>query len=158
MSFFRDSKEPLYGRADSIMKLAPFTTSVLKEIMSDHKPDYTKDDLLGLYTFTGGVPKYIEQFMDNGCTDVESMVDFMLQPDSSFLTEGQALLVQEFGKKYGNYFSIRNFQWQEYFVGDGYGYGRDQSGRTTEKIGRRLWAGKEETADIFKREFSNSPL
>jgi len=30
----------------------------------------------------------------------------MLQPDSSFLTEGQALLVQEFGKKYGNYFSI----------------------------------------------------
>ena len=59
MSFFRDSKEPLYGRADSIMKLVPFTTSVLKEIMSDHKPDYTKDDLLGLYTFTGGVPKYI---------------------------------------------------------------------------------------------------
>ena len=37
---------------------------------------------------------------------MESMVDFMLQPDSSFLTEGQALLVQEFGKKYGNYFSI----------------------------------------------------
>ena len=55
---FRDSKEPLYGRADSIMKLAPFTTSVLKEIISDHKADYTKDDLLALYTFTGGVPKY----------------------------------------------------------------------------------------------------
>ena len=103
---FRDSKEPLYGRADSIMKLAPFTTSVLKEIISDHKADYTKDDLLALYTFTGGVPKYIEQFMDNGCTSMESMVDFMLQPDSSFLTEGQALLIQEFGKKYGNYFSI----------------------------------------------------
>ena len=65
---FRDSKEPLYGRADSIMKLAPFTTSVLKEIISDHKADYTKDDLLALYTFTGGVPKYIEQFMDHGCT------------------------------------------------------------------------------------------
>ena len=103
---FRDSKEPLYGRADSIMKLAPFTTSVLKEIMSEHKADYSKDDLLALYTFTGGVPKYIEQFMDNGCTSMESMVDFMLQPDSSFLTEGQALLIQEFGKKYGNYFSI----------------------------------------------------
>ena len=43
------------------MKLAPFTTSVLKEIISDHKADYTKDDLLALYTFTGGVPKYIEQ-------------------------------------------------------------------------------------------------
>ena len=103
---FRDSKEPLYGRADSIMKLSSFTTSILKEIISDHKADYSKDDLLALYTFTGGIPKYIEQFMDNGCTSMESMVDFMLQPDSSFLTEGQALLVQEFGKKYGNYFSI----------------------------------------------------
>ena len=103
---FRDAKEPLYGRADSIMKLFPFTTPVLKEILADHKPAYTKDDLLALYTFTGGVPKYVEQFMDNGCTDMESMVDFMLQPESSFLTEGQALLIQEFGKKYGNYFSI----------------------------------------------------
>lgn len=103
---FRDAKEPLYGRADSIMKLSPFTTSVLKEILADYKPEYEKDDLLALYTFTGGVPKYIEQLMDNGCTDMESMVDFMLQPGSSFLTEGQALLIQEFGKKYGNYFSI----------------------------------------------------
>ncbi len=103
---FRDSKEPLYGRADMIMKLFPFTTSVLKKILADHKPNYTKEDLLALYTFTGGVPKYIEQFMDRGCTDMESMVDLMLQPDSSFLTEGTALLIQEFGKKYGNYFSI----------------------------------------------------
>lgn len=103
---FRDSKEPLYGRADMIMKLFPFTTSVLKEILADHKPNYTKEDLLALYTFTGGVPKYIEQFMDRGCTDMESMVDLILQPDSSFLTEGTALLIQEFGKKYGNYFSI----------------------------------------------------
>lgn len=59
---FRDSKEPLYGRADTIMKLFPFTTSVLKEILADHKPNYSKEDLLALYTFTGGVPKYIEQF------------------------------------------------------------------------------------------------
>ena len=34
------------------------------------------------------------------------MVDYMLQPESPFITEGRALLVQEFGKKYGNYFSI----------------------------------------------------
>ena len=103
---FRDAKEPLYGRADSVMKLFPFATSVLKDVLADHKPGYAKDDLLALYTFTGGVPKYVELFMDNGCTDMESMVDFMLQPESSFLTEGQALLIQEFGKKYGNYFSI----------------------------------------------------
>ena len=30
----------------------------------------------------------------------------MVQPDSPFLTEGKNLLIQEFGKQYGNYFSI----------------------------------------------------
>lgn len=36
---FRDSEEPLYGRADMIMRLFHFTTSVLKEILAEHKPD-----------------------------------------------------------------------------------------------------------------------
>lgn len=103
---FRDSREPLYGRADSIIKLSAFTTPVLKQILSDYKSDYTYDDLLALYTFTGGVPKYIEFFVDKGCTDMESMVDAMLQPDSVMLSEGRAMLIQELGKKYGNYFSI----------------------------------------------------
>lgn len=103
---FRDSREPLYGRADSIIKLSAFTTPVLKQILSDYKSDYTHDDLLALYTFTGGVPKYIEFFVDKGCTDMESMVEAMLQPDSIMLSEGRAMLIQELGKKYGNYFSI----------------------------------------------------
>ena len=103
---FRDYREPLYGRADSIIKLSAFTTPVLKQILSDYKPDYTHDDLLALYTFTGGVPKYIEFFMDKGCTDMEQMVDAMLQQDSMMLTEGKSMLIQELGKKYGNYFSL----------------------------------------------------
>lgn len=103
---FRDSREPLYGRADRLIKLMPFATSVLKEILSDYKPDYTNEDLLTLYTFTGGIPKYIELFMDNNCTDMEQMVRFMTQPYSPFIEEGRTLLIQEFGKKYGNYFSI----------------------------------------------------
>lgn len=103
---FMDSREPLYGRCDSIIKLRPFSTSVLKEILYDHKPDYTHEDLLALYTFTGGVPKYIDLFMQKGCTDMESMVDCIVQLDSPFLNEGKALLIQEFGKKYGNYFAI----------------------------------------------------
>lgn len=103
---FMDAREPLYGRCDSIIKLRPFSTSVLKEILHDHKPDYTHEDLLALYTFTGGVPKYIDLFMQKGCTDMESMVDYIVQFDSPFLNEGKALLIQEFGKKYGNYFAI----------------------------------------------------
>jgi AAA+ ATPase superfamily predicted ATPase len=103
---FKDEKEPLYGRSDRILKLRPFTTQVIKQILADFKPDYTNEDLLALYTFTGGIPKYVELFMDNGSTDMGAMVDFMTQPDSPFLDEGKTLLIQEFGTKYGNYFSI----------------------------------------------------
>lgn len=103
---FKDSKEPLYGRSDRVLKLYPFDTSVLKDILYDYKPSYLPDDLLALYTFTGGVPKYVELLMDAGATDMDSMVDFMIQPDSPFIDEGNTLLIQEFGKKYGNYFSI----------------------------------------------------
>lgn len=103
---FKDSKEPLYGRSDRVLKLYPFTTSVMKEILKDYKPDYIPEDLLALYTFTGGVPKYIELLMDGGATDMESMVEFMVQPDSPLIDEGNMMLIQEFGKKYGNYFSV----------------------------------------------------
>lgn len=103
---FKGEKEPLYGRSDRILKLQSFTTPVLKQILADYKPNYTHEDLLALYTFTGGIPKYVELLMDSGSTDLESMITFMTQPDSPFVDEGSTLLVQEFGKKYGNYFSI----------------------------------------------------
>lgn len=103
---FKDAKEPLYGRSDRVLKLYPFTTDVIKEILRDYKAYYSPDDLLALYTFTGGVPKYVELLMDAGATDMEKMVTFMIQPDSPFIDEGNTLLIQEFGKKYGNYFSI----------------------------------------------------
>ena len=77
---FQDNKEPLFGRADNIIKLSAFSLSVLKEIMHEYAPTHSNDDLLALYTFTGGVPKFTE--------------------------EGKNLLIEEFGKNYGTYFSI----------------------------------------------------
>lgn len=103
---FQDRKEPLFGRADAMIKLTPFTTSVLKEIMHDYKPDYTNDELLALYTYTGGVPKYVELLVDNNALPIPKMIKYICQPDSPFIDEGRNLLIQEFGKKYGNYFSI----------------------------------------------------
>ena len=103
---FKDSKEPLFGRADLEIRLKPFRTDVMKEIMRDANPEYTNDDLLALYAITGGVPKYIELFINNGCTNLDSMIGFMTRPDSQFIEEGRNLLIQEFGKNYGTYFSI----------------------------------------------------
>lgn len=103
---FQDKKEPLFGRADAMIKLTPFTTVVLKEILSDYKPDYTNDELLALYTYTGGVPKYVELLVDNKALTISKMIKYICQSDSPFIDEGRNLLIQEFGKKYGNYFSI----------------------------------------------------
>lgn len=103
---FLDAKEPLYGRCDSIIKLKPFATDVLKEVLAEYKPGYTSEDLLALYAFTGGVPKYVDLLMQNGCTDVNAMIDYIVQPYSTFVDEGNALLIQEFGRKYGNYFAL----------------------------------------------------
>lgn len=103
---FKDEKQPLYGRADLTLTLEPFRTDLLREIIGDYKKGYSNDDLLSLYCFTGGVPKYVELLMDNGCTSMESMVDYMTGPDSQFLDEGRNMLIQEFGRQYATCFSI----------------------------------------------------
>jgi AAA+ ATPase superfamily predicted ATPase len=55
---------------------------------------------------TGGVPKYIELLMDGGAHNAKKMLDWVTGADSPFLSEGKELLVSEFGKEYGTYFSI----------------------------------------------------
>lgn len=103
---FRDAEEPLFGRSDAILKLRPFGTDVMKQILADHHPDYAPDDLLALYMYTGGVPKYIESFMDNGAFSRDAMLRHMIRKDSIFIDEGKRMLVEAFGKEYGTYFSV----------------------------------------------------
>lgn len=103
---FEDKSEPLYGRQMQQIMLTRFAPSVLKEILSEYNPNYTKEDLLALYTFTGGVAKYVELLMDAGATTKRKMLNYIIQPNSIFIAEGKNLLVEEFGKDYGVYFSI----------------------------------------------------
>lgn len=103
---FRDKKEPLYGRQTDMMRIRAFAPSVMKEIMAVYSPDYTSEDLLAMYLFTGGVAKYIEMFVDRGCMTKERMLDVIFEPDGFFMGEGKAMLIEEFGKDYGTYFSI----------------------------------------------------
>ena len=103
---FQNSEEPLFGRADNIIKLSPFDTETLKEIIRDYNPDYLNDDLLALYTFTGGIPKYLETLCDGCELKIDKMIEFMVRENSPFIDEGRNLLIQEFGKNYGTYFSI----------------------------------------------------
>ena len=103
---FDHSDQPLYGRRDSHIRLLPFGIETLKTILADHNPDYNPDDLLCLYMLTGGVAKYVALLMDARATTKQKMLNFALSPDSPFLTEGTELLISEFGRDYGTYFSI----------------------------------------------------
>ena len=103
--FFNEG-QPLYGRATSKMTVEPFKVSVLREILSSYNPAWKPDDLLALWTFTGGVARYVEELMDRGFVTKESMIDGILNEHSFFFDEGKSVLVQEFGKEYGTYFSI----------------------------------------------------
>lgn len=103
---FRDKKEPLYNRQNRFMTIRSFKPSVLKEILDVYHPGYTNEDLLALYTFTGGVAKYVELLIDDNAVTLDSMVDSMISPDSIFINEGRSILIEEFGKDYDIYFSI----------------------------------------------------
>ena len=105
---FQNSEEPLFGRADNIIKLSPFDTDTLKTIICDYNPNFQNDDLLALYCFTGGIPKYLEIICDGCELKVESMIEFIVRENSPFIDEGKNLLIEEFGKNYGTYFSILN--------------------------------------------------
>lgn len=103
---FQQSKEPLFGRADNIIKLSAFDLTTLKEIMHDYRPQYSNDELLALYTFTGGVPKYVELLCDNKMLSIDEMISFIVRENSPFTDEGKNLLIEEFGKNHAVYFSI----------------------------------------------------
>lgn len=103
---FKNKKEPLFGRQTNTIHVRPFRPSVMKEIMATYCPDYKKSDLLALYTLTGGVAKYVELFIDRKKFTERKMLDMFFERDSYFLPEGKNMLVDEFGKDYGIYFSI----------------------------------------------------
>ena len=106
MKIFENNKEPLFGRLTSKIILKSFKISVIKNILKDYNPNYSAEDLLFLYTLTGGVSHYIALLMNAKAVTFKKMLDFITRPDSPFLNEGKELLVSEFGRDYSTYFSI----------------------------------------------------
>ena len=103
---FKNNKEPLYGRQTGEIKVTPFPPSVIKEILGTYNPHYTPEDLLALYTYTGGVAEYVEMMIDVGATEKELMTEKFIGKNSYFIYEGKNMLIEEFGKDYSRYFEI----------------------------------------------------
>ena len=103
---FDNEDEPLYGRQDCRLNMLPFSISILKQILHDHNSNYTPEDLLCLYTLTGGVAKYVAWLMDANATTKAKMLRWITRTGSPYLSEGSELIMSEFGKDYANYLSI----------------------------------------------------
>lgn len=103
---FKNNKQPLYGRQTGEIKVTPFPPSVVKEILSSYNSAYTNEDLLALYSYTGGVAEYVEMMMDAGAMTKEQMTEKFVAKNSYFIYEGNNMLIEEFGKDYARYFEI----------------------------------------------------
>ena len=103
--FFNDG-EPLYGRNTGKLHLDPFKVSLLKRIFAHYHPQYSNRDLLTLWTLTGGVARYVDLLMTNEAYTTEDMLSTVFGRITSFIDEGKTILVEEFGKDYGTYFTI----------------------------------------------------
>src|ERR1035437_7633007 len=103
---FEQSREPLFGRATQRIHVKALNIETLKEILKDHYPTYTSEDLLTFYMITGGVAKYVELLVEANAFTLEAILDEIFSDNSLFLDEGKNVLIDEFGKDYGNYFSI----------------------------------------------------
>jgi len=103
---FEDKKEPLFSRAGQIIHLKQFTVSTLRTILADYAPTHSNNDLLALYSFTGGVAWYVELMMKYGAFTGNDMIRLICEENMPFLNEGKHVLIEEFGKDYTIYFSI----------------------------------------------------
>ena len=98
--------EPLYGRNTGHLKVTPFPVAVLKEIFAEFHPGYANEDLLALWTFTGGVARYVELIVMNGAFTLDKMIEAIFGRLTAFIDEGKIVLMEEFGSEYATYFSI----------------------------------------------------
>lgn len=102
---FQDAKEPLFGRADRLIFLKPFSIESIFTVINDYGYQ-DMPTLFSAYAFTGGLPKYLELLAENSAIPQQQMFDFIFRPYSPFLSEGKNLLIEEFGRDHGTYFSI----------------------------------------------------
>jgi len=87
--FVLDSKEPLYGRADEIMKLKPIAPNFTSQALQCNAEQAVRE-----YAVWGGVPRYWE-LRENYADIYEAIENLMLTPDGTLYDEPTKLLYDE---------------------------------------------------------------
>ncbi len=102
---FKDSKEPLFGRASEIMQLSYLPVKALEEILRDFNL-FSGENLLHLFSIFDGIPYYIEELVETGRKSFKSALKELIVSRDLLWEEGENLLKTEMGKEYTAYFSI----------------------------------------------------
>jgi AAA+ ATPase superfamily predicted ATPase len=102
---FKNSKEPLFGRASEIIQLSYLPLKIQSEILKDNGFNSGKN-LLHLFSIFDGIPKYIEELMDLEKKSFDKSICELITERDLIWEEGENLLKEEFGKEYSSYFSI----------------------------------------------------
>ena len=103
---FMDRKEPLFGRADRIIKLKPFNFFEASKMMKDAGINSLRDRI-SIYGILDGIPKYLRYLFELDTNDTGKIIKkLFLDPTAPLFEEGKNILVQEFGSEHKGYFSI----------------------------------------------------
>lgn len=97
---------PLVNSYDELLRLSVYTPSELKQVLKSAHPSLTQEELLAVYAFTSGVPKYVDYLLLHNAYNVEDIVSLICTPYSPYWYEGKSLLIPNVGKEYTFYFSI----------------------------------------------------
>lgn len=91
---------PLYGRRTAQIRLKQIPFKYYQEFF----PGKSRRELVELYSVTGGVPKYIELFSDDG--DIYTSIQNCVLNPSGYLYEEPHFLLQQEVSEIGSYFSV----------------------------------------------------
>ena len=91
---------PLYGRRTGQIKLKQIAFEYYREFF----PSLTQKELIEKYAVTGGIPKYIETFSENG--DIFTDIEKNVLSSQSYLYEEPLFLLSKEVRDIGSYFSI----------------------------------------------------
>ncbi|MCR5608832.1 MAG: AAA family ATPase [Lachnospiraceae bacterium] len=91
---------PLYGRRTAQIRLKQIPFKYYHEFY----PDKSRKELIEFYSITGGVPKYIELFSENG--DLYNSIQRCILNPSGYLYDEPYFLLQQEVTEIGSYFSI----------------------------------------------------
>ena len=99
-----DSRNPLFGRIDFILRLKELDFPVVFRILRNM--GYGIEESVEFYSVLGGMPKYYEILEKRGGKPREFIEEMFIEEPAPFRYEAEMILRNEVGSEYRNYFSI----------------------------------------------------